>query len=74
MENEFEVGNLVMLQSGGPLMTVTDVIEGSLIQCTYFTPNYKIRSATLPSKSLVLAEVDGEEDEEECDEVSLEAN
>lgn len=36
MANEFSVGDLVMLKSGGPCMTVTKVDVGNLVECMWY--------------------------------------
>lgn len=35
-KRRFKVGDLVKLRSGGPVMTVSDVIDSDLVRCQWF--------------------------------------
>jgi uncharacterized protein YodC (DUF2158 family) len=36
-ENNFTIGELVKLKSGGPKMTVTEITESGKVRCAFFT-------------------------------------
>jgi uncharacterized protein YodC (DUF2158 family) len=36
MDNKLEVGAIVKLKSGGPLMTVLDVLDNGKVNCVWF--------------------------------------
>jgi uncharacterized protein YodC (DUF2158 family) len=54
----FEVGSVVQLKSGGPLMTVK-AITGREVTCTWFDDDNKLQSATFPAEVLKLYEDEG---------------
>lgn len=70
-ETEFEPGDVVMLRSGGPAMTVVEVSD-ALVSCLWIAePDEQIRSAQIPAVALAMIERDEdieEDDEDEDDE------
>jgi len=48
MGNQFKVGDVVKLKSGGPNMTVTIAQPGAQIYCTWFHENKLERHAFIP--------------------------
>lgn len=53
---DFEIGDTVVLKSGGPLMTVTD-IDGEMVSCTWFEKKQdKAYEGTFKSSILVKEE------------------
>ncbi|MGA3702302.1 YodC family protein [Ralstonia nicotianae] len=59
MATQFEVGNIVQLKSGGPLMTVQSVpnLYTDLYTCQWFAGK-KLESGGFPSESLQAAQKD----------------
>ena len=52
-----EVGDVVMLASGGPYMTVVDISDdGSNVSCNWFNDVYHVVKGSFPSESLILLE------------------
>lgn len=51
--NEFNLGNIVRLKSGGPLMTVI-FLEGNLVNCTWFLDSV-LTDAWFPSEALEMS-------------------
>jgi uncharacterized protein YodC (DUF2158 family) len=61
MMNEFKIGDLVQLKSGGPAMTVTETPEdmgSSAVWCKWFANN-KTESDSFPPLALKMADVGG---------------
>lgn len=51
---KFQVGDVVVLKSGGPRMTVTQTgLTHSRVECTWFTPEAEIKSAYIADSALV---------------------
>ena len=51
-DNEaFEVGDLVQLKCGGPVMLVSDTMDDR-VDCTWFTKNHELEVRALPRLSL----------------------
>ncbi len=61
--NEFEIGDVVQLKSGGPEMTIDDVpgSGGSRYHCVWFAGN-KVQSGYFNREAFIL--VEEEEDEQ----------
>jgi uncharacterized protein YodC (DUF2158 family) len=59
MQDTFKVGDLVVLKSGGPVMTIQTVPDGTgistLYRCQWFSGK-KLESGTFPPESLSPAE------------------
>ncbi|MBW7867895.1 MAG: DUF2158 domain-containing protein [Brumimicrobium sp.] len=49
--NTFKVGNVVVLKSGGPSMTI-ESIDGEVVDCVWFS-NKELKRATFMSHSLM---------------------
>lgn len=70
---EFEVGAIVVLKSGGPPLTVAEIVADG-VRCIWFAqPDDKLRSAVIPASCLepmddAFADEDEEDDDEEDDE------
>lgn len=57
MEVKCEIGSIVMLNSGSPFMTVTEVVsfnEQLNALCTYITKNGEVTTITIPCDCLML--------------------
>lgn len=55
--DDFKIGDLVRLKSGGPLMTVNGVSAYGSITCFWFSrTTYKVRSCTFNAKALERSE------------------
>lgn len=51
---KFQVGDVVVLKSGGPRMTVTQIgLTHSRVECTWFTPDAEIKTAYIADMALV---------------------
>ncbi len=55
-EEKFKVGDVVILKSGGPKMTVEDVEAGDTIVCQWFVDGKKLEYGSFPADSLERAE------------------
>jgi uncharacterized protein YodC (DUF2158 family) len=58
MMDEFKIGDLVQLKSGGPAMTVTEVPDGlgdAVVWCKWFANN-KTESDSFPTPALKMAD------------------
>ena len=51
-EEKFKVGDVVILKSGGPKMTVEDVEAGDTIVCQWFITGQKLEYGSFPADSL----------------------
>ncbi|MCE1237718.1 MAG: DUF2158 domain-containing protein [Hyphomicrobiales bacterium] len=61
----FAAGDVVMLKSGGPMLTVASII-GDLASCVWFSDEEDAyRFEELPTAVLIAVEFDEEEEEEE---------
>ncbi|MGE3247907.1 MAG: YodC family protein [Beijerinckiaceae bacterium] len=81
-QENFVPGDLVILRSGGPVMTV-ERTNGSQVNCIWFSADETLRSTTLPAAALEsandaelgLADQDGffefEEEHEEHEEIDM---
>lgn len=66
MESEyFHAGDIVMLRSGGPLMTVEDTEDGE-VDCSYFVQGH-LEHATFREEALVIL-FEGDTTEESAEE------
>jgi uncharacterized protein YodC (DUF2158 family) len=76
MEHKFKVGNVVALKSGGPAMTVSELVEivgGKIaVNTTWFDPDEKLQNGNFLEDLLVLDEE--EEDEHEDDDEELDSD
>ena len=65
---EFEVGAIVVLKSGGPPLTVAEIVADG-VRCIWFAqPDDKLRSAVIPASCLdPMDDAFGDEDEEDED-------
>ena len=65
---EFEAGAIVVLKSGGPPLTVAEVVADG-VRCIWFAqPDDKLRSAVIPASCLdPMDEAFADEDEEDED-------
>lgn len=61
---ELEPGNVVMLKSGGPTMTVV-AVDGSNIECVWIGDEGELFRETLPAVALELIEISTEEEEDD---------
>jgi len=61
---ELEPGNVVMLKSGGPTMTVV-AVDGSNIECVWIGDEGELFRETLPAVALELIEMSTEEEEDD---------
>jgi uncharacterized protein YodC (DUF2158 family) len=50
---EIEIGDLVKLKSGSPIMTVNSRIKGNEYMCVYFDSDGNAKSIILDSKTLI---------------------
>ncbi len=55
-EEKFKVGDVVILKSGGPKMTVEDVEGRDTIVCQWFGDSKKLEYGSFPADSLERAE------------------
>ena len=55
-EEKFKVGDIVILKSGGPKMTVEDVEAVDTIVCQWFVAGQKLEYGSFPADSLERAE------------------
>ena len=44
MPEQFDIGDTVQLRSGGPVMTIEQVIDGKSARCVWFDGSKKINS------------------------------
>lgn len=51
---QIQAGKLVKLKSGGPLMTVTEIVGDQVIVRYFGWPDYTVRSASLPYNTLLI--------------------
>lgn len=52
--SKFQVGDIVVLKSGGPRMTVTQTgLTHSRVECTWFTPEAEIQTAYISESALI---------------------
>jgi uncharacterized protein YodC (DUF2158 family) len=72
MDYEFEIGNVVRMLSGGPLMTITDISEDGFISLAWYDRSVlgsgDVRETTIAphtANALVLIEDESDEDEDE---------
>jgi uncharacterized protein YodC (DUF2158 family) len=56
VNEEFKIGDVVELRSGGPEMTVIGEQAPNLIMCTWFDKNDESRSQAFPKEALEMAE------------------
>ncbi len=61
---KLEPGNVVMLKSGGPTMTVV-AVDGSNIECVWIGDEGELFRETLPAVALELIEMSTEEEEDD---------
>jgi uncharacterized protein YodC (DUF2158 family) len=62
---EVEAGDVVMLRSGGPALTVTG-IDGETVRCLWYADEAEVfRTADLPLVALTEIETDEDEEDEE---------
>jgi len=61
---KLEPGNVVMLKSGGPTMTVV-AVDGSNIECVWIGDEGELFRETLPAVALELIEISTEEEEDD---------
>jgi len=61
---ELEPGNVVMLKSGGPTMTVV-AVDGTNIECVWIGDEGDLFRETLPAVALELIELSTEEDDDD---------
>jgi uncharacterized protein YodC (DUF2158 family) len=54
---EYEVGDVVRLRSGGPEMTVKKVQDSGWIECMWFTKERSLGQASFPKKTVVRVNV-----------------
>ena len=47
-----EVGAIVELKSGGPIMTVIDILENGFVVCRYHDPDEGFQTETVPPQAL----------------------
>ncbi|MGD1834961.1 MAG: DUF2158 domain-containing protein [Nitrososphaeraceae archaeon] len=52
MKNEFKIGDIVQLKSGGPKMTIYE-IQDDVISCASFTSNEEFITLSMPGIALV---------------------
>jgi uncharacterized protein YodC (DUF2158 family) len=66
MENEFDVGDVVVLRSGGPLMTVDAPLVDNMVRCIFFDNEQTLQVIKVSKDVLAPADLeDNEEDDEE---------
>jgi uncharacterized protein YodC (DUF2158 family) len=53
----FDIGDTVMLKSGGPIMTVLGMREGTIVVCAWFEEGMK-QTASFPAQALQLADAE----------------
>ncbi|MEZ7809957.1 YodC family protein [Alcaligenes phenolicus] len=53
MANSFEMGDIVILKSGGPKMTVTEVFKDSSVRTVWFAGSRK-EDGVFPSEALLI--------------------
>jgi uncharacterized protein YodC (DUF2158 family) len=41
--NDFKIGQVVMLNSGSPKMTISNLIANDIIECTWFNETQELR-------------------------------
>jgi uncharacterized protein YodC (DUF2158 family) len=51
-EQQFKVGDVVMLKSGGPTMTVGSIAPGGVIECLWFDKNNEQQHAAFSPATL----------------------
>lgn len=51
---KFQVGDIVVLKSGGPRMTITQTgLTHSRVECTWFTQDAEVKTAYISDSALV---------------------
>ena len=63
----FAAGNIVVLKSGGPAMTVI-ATSGENVECLWMSDIGELSRDTIPAIALEIVEVDDEDEDEEEDE------
>ncbi len=56
---KFKIGNLVQLKSGGPDMTIADILDNGLLKCIWFEGNKQFSEYLKPETLILINEVDG---------------
>lgn len=64
----FSIGDVVMLKSGGPALTVSEIAEAGITCVWYADAEENFRSTILPADCLVPVDMGDEEDEDDEDE------
>jgi len=57
---EFKIGDTVTLKSGGPIMTVEEILSNNHVRCQWFAGK-KLESGVFPPDSLTRANINEKE-------------
>lgn len=50
--NEFEIGDVVLLKSGSPMMTVNEILEDGKVECSWFDDKNILQYSVFKSQLL----------------------